>query len=129
VSGTNGTIVKFTSASTIGNSIMTESGSVITISGTLTETSSLRYKRSIVNLSGALETIMQLQGVSYKLKDSDVKEIGFIAEQIEQVLPEAVIYKDGKPDSVAYSRITAILVEALKEQQRQINELKEKLIN
>jgi hypothetical protein len=72
---------------------------------------------------------MQLQGVSYKLKDSDVKEIGFIAEQIEQVLPEAVIYKDGKPDSVAYSRITAILVEALKEQQRQINELKEKLIN
>jgi hypothetical protein len=108
---------------------MSESGSVVTVTGTITETSSLRYKKEISHLHNALKMIMQLQGVSYKLKDSEVKEIGFIAEQVEQILPEAVIYKGGKPDSVAYSRITAILVEAVKEQQRQINELKDKLMN
>jgi len=108
---------------------MSESGSVITLAGTLTETSSIRYKKNIVNLQGSLDAVLKLQGVSYMLKTNDSKEIGFIAEQVAEVLPDVIVTKDGEVDSIAYGRLTAILVEAIKEQQVQINELKSKYDN
>jgi division protein CdvB (Snf7/Vps24/ESCRT-III family) len=112
----------------LNNSVISlSSENSLCLTGTITETSSLRYKKDIVNLAGALEIVMQLQGVSYKLKDSEITEIGFIAEQVAAVLPEVTIYKNSEIDSLAYSRITALLVEAIKEQQKQINELKQLL--
>jgi len=108
---------------------MSESGTVITLSGTLTETSSIRYKKNIANLQGSLDAVLKLQGVSYMLKSNDSREIGFIAEQVVEVLPDVIVTKDGEVDSIAYGRLTAILVEAIKEQQLQINELKSKYDN
>jgi hypothetical protein len=101
---------------------MSESGTVVTLSGTLTETSSIRYKKNITNLQGSLDTVLKLQGVSYMLKSNDSREIGFIAEQVVEVLPDVIVTKDGEVDSIAYGRLTAILVEAIKEQQLQIKE-------
>jgi hypothetical protein len=103
-----------------------------TLSGTgtftcisLTETSSKRYKENIHTLDNSLNKILQLRGVTYNRKENQTKEIGVIAEEVEKILPEVVIYnKDNQPDSVSYGRITAVLIEAIKEQQKQIDELK-----
>ena len=54
---------------------------------------------------------------------NDRKELGVIAQEVEKVLPELVTEKDGIR-SVAYGNITAVLIEAIKEQQSQIDELK-----
>lgn len=60
-----------------------------------------------------------MRGVSYDLKDSGKHEIGVIAEEVGKVVPEVVTYeKNGKDaQGVDYSRLTALLIEATKEQQ------------
>jgi len=84
--------------------------------------SSRRWKTNIHPLQNALSKVEQLRGVSYDLKDSGKHEIGVIAEEVGQVVPEVVSYeKNGKDASgVDYSRLTALLIEAVKQQQKQI---------
>ncbi len=84
--------------------------------------SSRRWKTNIKTLPDALSKVEQLRGVSYDLKDSGKHEIGVIAEEVGQVVPEVVSYeKNGKDATgVDYSRLTALLIEATKEQQREI---------
>ncbi len=91
----------------------------------LTETSSERYKENIVTLDGSLNKVLNLRGVSYDRKDTKQKEIGVIAEEVEKIIPEVINYNENNQvDSVSYGRLTAILIEAIKEQQKQIDELK-----
>ena len=84
--------------------------------------SSRRWKKNIHPLENALSKVEQLRGVSYDLKDSGKHEIGVIAEEVGQVMPEVVSYeKNGKDATgVDYSRLTALLIEATKEQQREL---------
>jgi hypothetical protein len=74
-----------------------------------------------------LNTVLKLRAVSYNRIDTDDKttKIGFIAQEIEKIVPEVVSY-DKLEDrySVSYGNVTALLVEAIKEQQTQIEELK-----
>lgn len=107
---------------------LTVIGNVL-IEGTLTETSDITLKENIVPLQGSLNKLMKLNGVSFnKIDTPEVKEVGFIAQEVEQVLPELVTETEKGIKTVAYSRVTAVLVETVKEQQAQINELKE-LVN
>ena len=84
--------------------------------------SSRRWKNHIKSLSDALGKVERLRGVSYDLKDSGKHEIGVIAEEVGQVVPEVVSYEANGKDAtgVDYSRLTALLIEAVKEQQRDI---------
>ncbi len=84
--------------------------------------SSRRWKTNIRTLHNALAKVEQLRGVSYDLKDSGKHEVGVIAEEVGQVVPEVVSYeKNGKDATgVDYSRLTALLIEAVKQQQKQI---------
>jgi hypothetical protein len=84
--------------------------------------SSRRWKTHIHTLDDALAKVQHLRGVSYDLKQSGRHEIGVIAEEVGQVVPEVVTYEDNGKDarSVDYSRLTALLIEAVKQQQRQI---------
>ena len=84
--------------------------------------SSRRWKTNIQTLHGALEKVEQLRGVSYDLKETGRHELGVIAEEVGAVVPEIVSWeKNGKDaQGVDYSRLTALLIEATKEQQRQI---------
>jgi trimeric autotransporter adhesin len=84
--------------------------------------SSRRWKTNIQTLPNALSKVEKLRGVSYDLKDSGKHEIGVIAEEVGQVVPEVVSYeKNGKDATgVDYSRLTALLIEAVKQQQKQI---------
>jgi hypothetical protein len=81
--------------------------------------SSRRWKTDIHTLHGALGKIGQLRGVSYDRKDSGKHDIGLIAEEVGAVVPEVVTYEENGKDArgVDYSRLTALLIEAIKEQQ------------
>jgi hypothetical protein len=97
----------------------------MTIGGTLTENSSIRYKKDIENITYGLDKVLQLRGVTYVKKENNVKEMGVIAEEIAEILPDVVLYdSEGKPDSVSYGRITAVLIEAIKDLKKELNELK-----
>jgi len=86
--------------------------------------SSRRWKTNIQPLHNALGTIERLQGVSYDMKESGKHEIGVIAEEVGAVVPEVVSYEENGKDArgVDYSRLTALLIEATKQQQREIRQ-------
>lgn len=101
------------------------SGNAI-LTGTLTQNSDIRLKKNISGIEGALAKITQLRGVTYNWISSSkdtTQQIGFIAQELEKVFPQLVKTDEKGMKSVAYSNITAILVEAVKEQQRQIDDL------
>jgi Chaperone of endosialidase len=85
--------------------------------------SSRRWKTNIQTLPDALAKVEHLRGVSYDLKDSGKHEIGVIAEEVGHVVPEIVSYEANGKDArgVDYSRLTALLIEAIKQQQKQIS--------
>jgi hypothetical protein len=88
--------------------------------------SSRRFKTNIRPLAGALEKIEQLQGVSYERKADGKHEIGVVAEDVDQVVPELVArdQETKEVQGVDYSRLSALLIEAVKTQQAEIQELK-----
>ena len=73
--------------------------------------------------------INSLEGVSYEWKDSGTKDFGFIAEDVGKILPGIVQWEDNGKDAtgIDYSRIVSYLVEAVKEQQEQIEMLNQRL--
>jgi trimeric autotransporter adhesin len=91
--------------------------------------SSRRWKTNIETLHGALGKVEQLRGVSYELKANGKHEVGVIAEEVGAVVPEVVTWdKNGKDaQSVDYSRLTALLIEATKEQQVLIEQQQEQM--
>jgi hypothetical protein len=91
--------------------------------------SSRRWKANVQPLHDALAKVERLQGVSYDLKDSGKHEIGVIAEEVGAVVPEVVSYEENGKDArgVDYSRLTALLIEAVKQQQREILDLESEL--
>jgi len=96
-----------------------------TLSGTFTENSSIRYKENVETIKYGLDKVLQMRGVTYDKKDNGVKEMGVIAEEIYEVLPEVVLKsEEGEIDSVSYGRITAVLIEAIKDLKKEIEELK-----
>ena len=94
----------------------------------LTETSSIKYKENIKPISNALEQLSKLQGVIYDRIDTGVKqEAGLIAEDVFKVLPNLVQLDDeGNPMGVKYTKLTAYLIECIKELKLEIETLKQK---
>ncbi len=87
--------------------------------------SSRRWKTNIQTLPDALAKVERLRGVTYDLKDSGKHEVGVIAEEVGAVVPEIVTWDKNGTDAqgVDYSRLTAVLIEAVKAQQTQIASL------
>ncbi len=98
-------------------------------------TSDFRFKQNITPLPSALKNVMQLQGVNYFWKTNEfpekqftnTKQIGFIAQDLEKIYPEMVFTDEKGYKSVDYSRLTPVLVEAIKELNSK-NEQQQKLI-
>jgi hypothetical protein len=90
----------------------------------LIESSAERFKTNITPLTGSLEKVQQLQGVVFNRVDvNSNREIGFIADQVEKIYPELVSYDDdGKVHGLQYPRVTAVLVESIKELTQQIQD-------
>ncbi len=112
----------------IGNGLFT--GTVTANCGVLT-CSDIRYKKNIIPIQNALSSLRLLQGIYYdwnneKFADKnfgDARQIGLSAQELELVYPEMVKTDADGFKSVDYSRLTPVLVEAIKEQQRKIEEL------
>jgi hypothetical protein len=91
--------------------------------------SSRRWKTNITTLSHAVDKVRQLRGVEYDNAADNRHAIGLIAEEVGAVIPEVVQYEANGVDAAAldYGRLVAVLIEAIKEQQRQIDLLNRKL--
>jgi hypothetical protein len=95
-------------------------------SGTVTANSDIKLKENVITIESALEKVLSLRGVEYDRKDSGEHQIGVIAQEVEKIIPE-VVYGD-EIKSVAYGNLVGLLIEAIKEQQKEIEELKKKLV-
>jgi hypothetical protein len=93
-----------------------------TATGNVTTNSDERLKENIKTITHALDVVDNLRGVTYNKIDNDRKEIGLIAQEVEEFLPEVVI--DGEYKSISYGNITAVLIEAIKELKAEIEQLK-----
>jgi len=106
-------------------------GDAYTTGGTW-QASDIRWKKNIVPIKDALRKISQVVGVSYEWKREEYpdkefaegKQIGVIAQEVESVIPE-VVHTDAQGyKAVSLERLTPVLIEAVKEQQAQIELLK-----
>ena len=91
--------------------------------------SSRRFKTNIQPLQDALGRIEALQGVSYERKSDGKHEIGVVAEDVDRVIPEVVAHdpETHEVEGVDYSRLVALLIEAVKSQQAEIERLKSQM--
>ena len=88
-------------------------------------TSSVKYKKDIVDLTIDTNKIYDLQPRNFAWKNTNDEDFGLIAEEVQEILPELVTYKDGEPNGVNYSGISVLLLKELKKLKQEIQELKE----
>lgn len=95
----------------------------ILASGNVTAYSDERLKSHIQTIPNALDKVLSVRGVTYDMNDE--RGTGVIAQELEKVLPEAVFDNKDGMKSVAYGNVVGMLIEAIKEQQAQIDNLME----
>jgi hypothetical protein len=154
VSGTNNTVVKFTSSSTIGNSSITDNGTTVSLTGALGVgtsspttagliratndviafySSDERLKDNKVLLTQALDKVNQLNGYEFDwipmvgIHENEGHDIGVIAQEVEKLFPEIVTTRDNGYKAVKYEKLTAVLIEAIKELSNEMKELKKQI--
>lgn len=95
----------------------------INCTGNISCNSDIKLKENIVPLEKSLDKVNKLKGVTFDWKSDDRKKtnIGFIAQQVEEVIPELVNTDDSGIKSVSYTQMVAVLTEAMKEQQKMID--------
>ena len=86
-----------------------------------------RLKKNIKTVDNALDKVMALRGVSFDWKEGGAKAIGLIAQEAEKVIPEIVSKDDNGYLGIKYNNLIGVLVEAIKDQQEQINILKKQI--
>ena len=98
------------------------------VSGEITASSDVRLKKNIKTIPNALEKVQQLRGVEFEFTNSGKDSVGLIAQEVENVIPQVVLTteQNNLPDMklVNYASLVGVLVEAIKEQQLQIDDLK-----
>jgi hypothetical protein len=114
--------------STTGGGDLTVKGDIIAYGAPSDE----RYKENIKPIENALDKALKLQGVTFDWKESDsildIKEdIGFIAQDVQKVIPELVRENEDGKLSLRYQGVTPILLEAIKELKAEIEELKKQI--
>jgi hypothetical protein len=130
-SGTPGNVILAPTGGNLGIGTVSPTATLAVVAGgtTLadewTTRSSRRFKTNIQPLEGALAKVAQLQGVSYERKVDGKREIGVIAEDVAHIVPEVVSRDPETHDvqGVDYSRLAALLIEAVKSQQAEIQKL------
>ena len=85
-------------------------------------TSDLNLKENIKTIENSLDTLTQLRGVSFDWKETGRSSYGVIAQELQEILPDLV--KNGEVKSVNYNGIIGVLIEAIKELKKEVEELK-----
>jgi len=92
--------------------------------GSITANSDLRLKKNLVIIDNPIDKLMQLNGYSYQWKSDDSHQYGVIAQEVEKILPYAVSTGNDGIKGVSYNQIIPVLIEAVKEQKKELEELK-----
>lgn len=110
------------------NATGTVSANILVSTDGTVQTSDLRLKTNVFELENALEKTNQLRGVSYNWNDpkkSQTRQIGLIAQEVEQVYPELVQNLSDGTKAVNYTQLVAVLVESIKELNKKIESLED----
>jgi hypothetical protein len=99
----------------------------ITSTGDIISTSDIYIKENLEIIQNPIEKVKQLNGYTFNKIGEEKRSAGLIAQEVEKVLPEVVSENSDGIKSLAYGNIVALLVETVKEQQRQIEELRESI--
>ena len=120
--------------STTSSSYQMYVGGAIYATGDIVGSSDERLKTEIKTIPNALDKVLQLRGVTYKWKEKQEENnitetrMGVIAQEILDIVPEVVTHdKENDRYGVSYGHITGLLIEAIKQQQEQINQLKKEI--
>jgi hypothetical protein len=107
----------------------------IEVNGTVVHGSDIRLKKNIQSIDGAMDKVLKLRGVEFEWKKDESRntdpeegtQIGFIAQEVESIVPEIVRSDAEGYKFVAYANVGALLIEAIKEQQKIIEGQTEEL--
>ena len=128
ISSWNQDLILQRAANTAHQMTLTTSGATFT--GNVTAYSDSRLKEDVKTIENALDTVCKLEGVTYTRIENQNKELGFIAQQIEEACPALAERVVGTMDDerqtkhVNYANMVAVLVEAVKELKAEVDELK-----
>jgi len=89
-----------------------------------------RWKSEVQNITGALAKIAQLQGKTFLMNGDPERRMGFIAQEVKEVVPEVVVVDQGDPEQyhfMQYDRLTALLGEGIKELKAQLDSLADRV--
>ena len=111
---------------------MNNTGDSLKVAGDIVAyvSSDKRYKDNVINISSPLDKLSKINGVSFTWnekshKETGKKDIGVIAQEIEKVLPEIVETRDNGYKAVDYPKLTALLIEAVKELSDKVKKLED----
>ena len=112
----------------LGNTAVTSIGGQVA----WTAASDSRIKKNIVNSNYGLATVLKLRPVEYNLTSNDLKQVGFIAQEVQKLVPEVVTGKEGDLSKgeilgITYSNLVPVLTKAIQEQQKQIEDQNAKI--
>ena len=121
-------------AEAAANTIRLGNSTVTTIGGQVawTAASDSRIKKNIVNSNYGLATVLKLRPVEYNLISNDLRQVGFIAQEVQKLVPEVVTGKEGDLNKgeilgITYSNLVPVLTKAIQEQQKQIEDQNAKI--
>src|SRR5690606_4590080 len=104
------------------NALVLRRNGDLTIAGTLTESSDARLKEEIEPLGDVLDRVLRLQPVTYRFREgtnrSRERQIGLLAQEVAEEFPELVKPEADGYLSLSYTQLTAVLVQALREQEQ-----------
>jgi hypothetical protein len=88
----------------------------------------LRYKTDVQSFQGGLDVVRRLRPISFNWKEGGLRDVGFGAEEVEQIEPLLTTYNDkGEIEGVKYKQITTVLVNAVNELKAENDSLKTRL--
>jgi hypothetical protein len=96
----------------------------LTVKGDIVVSSDARLKSNIVSLGSTLSRLLLIDGKSYTMLKDGKQKIGLLAQEIKEVFPELVSEDDNEMLAVNYQGLVPVLINALKEQQTEIDILK-----
>ena len=115
-----------------------DSSGNVTANGNVTAYSDIRIKEDIKTIDNALDKVSKLRGVEYTRKETKAREIGVIAQEVKEIVPELVTIENTKSDinpegledlhTMKYGNTVALLIEAIKELKER-NEKLELIVN
>ena len=119
----NGNIAGDSSTNITGIADITASGTVQ--AGNFDSTSDVRLKTNIQPIDDPIAKVIQIEGVSFNWKKDNRPALGVIADQVQEILPELVHGDD--PKTVNYNGLVGLLIEVVKDQQKQIDSLNDRI--